>query len=311
MAAEWILYTYSVGSAQFINDLGIEIPLGAGSMIQLDENFSYSEIAGSDDLRNKAANGDVVINITGVSPAGDLSAANGVKYLVEQNVYDLEDKYYSKIQTEALIDASISAETLDAAYSNGRTIDIDYGPVRLDASNSIWAPLELVPQAAAPGGYLKDGQISIIDGILCAFDETRNKWLSVDRKLIAWGKDKASQNQYLSHWSGNSPSNNSGLRMIRDATIVGMSGHFESVVGTGVSFDVEKNDGSTAIATLSVTNATQGNQVDNTNIDLDAGDALQAYFNSDIKEDYPEFIIEIAWRFDHTPITTTTTTTTT
>lgn len=311
MAAEWTLYAYSVGSAQFIDDLGIEIPLGAGSMIQLDENFTYSEIAGSDDLRDKVSNGDVVINITGVSPAGDLSAAAGVKYLIEQNVYDLEDKYYSKIETEALIDASISAETLDAAYSNGRTVDIDYGPVKLDASGSIWAPLELVPQAVAPGGYLKDGQISVIDGILCVFDETRDKWLSVDRKFIAWGKNRRAKDQYLFHWSGNTAANNSGLRMIRNATIVGMSGHFEANVSTGVSFDVEKNDGGTAIVSLPVTNATQGNQVDDTNIDVDVGDALQAYFNSDVREQQPQFIVEVAWRFDHIAVTTTTTTTTT
>lgn len=192
----------------------------------------------------------------------------------------------------------ISANTLDEAYDeggagNGRVINADAGAVKIDTGSATNAPFEIVPKASLPSSGLADGQLAIKSGILCVYDATRAKWLSVQRQTVAFGKSKKARDQYLNHFGGDIASNLSGQRMIRDATIVGISGQLDTS-GT-CDINIRKNDVATDILTLSIS-AALGAQNGAANVDLSAGDYLQCYLDSAAKVEEPVVLVEIAWR---------------
>lgn len=192
----------------------------------------------------------------------------------------------------------ISANTLDGAYDeggagSGRVINADAGAVKLDTGAATNSPFELVPKASLPSTDLADGQFAVKSGILCIYDATRAKWLSVQRAILAFGKKGNSKDQYLNHYGGDVQSNLSGLRMIRDATIVGISGHLNAS-GT-CDLNIRKNDVATDILTLSIS-AAIGAQNGAANVDLSAGDYLQSYVDATSNVDSPMVLVEIAWR---------------
>lgn len=198
------------------------------------------------------------------------------------------------------LDVSISAagNSLDEAYDeggggSGRSITADSGAVRIDTSAATTAPLEIVPKASLPSSSLADGQIAIQTGIMYVYDNSRSKWLSIFRFPVYFGRRGLTEDQYLNVCGGVIPSNNSGIRLIRNATIVGMSAQIDAS-GTA-TFRVRKNDSATSLASLTVTAAT-GAQSSTTNVDLDAGDQIQAYLDSSAKVEDPVFTIELAWR---------------
>jgi len=187
---------------------------------------------------------------------------------------------------------------LDEAYDEGgaglgRTVTTDNGAVKLDGTSGTNAPLELAPQSANPSTLLADGQLCVRDGILCVYDATRSKWLSVQRQFICFGRKGKTRNQYIDHFAGKMRSNNSGLRMIRNGTIVGISGQLDAI-GT-CDFYIRKNDSATAQATQSLT-AVTGAQTANLNVDFSAGDFFQAYLNASSRVEDPICVVEIAWR---------------
>jgi hypothetical protein len=194
--------------------------------------------------------------------------------------------------------SAISGNTLDEAYDeggagNGRVINADAGSVKIDTGSATNAPFEIVPKASLPSTGLADGQLAVKSGILCIYDATRAKWLSVQRVMVAFGKKGRSKDQYLNHYGGDIQSNLSGLRMLRDATIVGISGQLNAS-GT-VDFNVRKNDVATDILTLSLS-AVVGAQNAAANVDLSAGDFLQCYIDNVANVRSPVALVEIAWR---------------
>ena len=203
----------------------------------------------------------------------------------------------SNIET-AMVEA-IDNNTLDMAYDQGgagagRLISADTGSVKIDTVAATTAPLELVPKAALPTTGLADGQLAIKDGILCIYDSTRAKWLSVQREFLVFGRSGNTRNQYLNFGVGNLPSNNSGYRMQRNATIVSISGQLDNI-GT-CDMNVRRNDTASNILTMAITSAL-GNADVSSNIDVSATDFIQAYLSTTTSgvED-PVMIIEIAWR---------------
>jgi hypothetical protein len=124
-------------------------------------------------------------------------------------------------------------------------------------------------------------------------DDTRGgKTLSVTRQFITWGRSFFTRNQYLNS-IGDFASNNSGYRMIRNATITGISVQTED--SDTYTVRIRKNGSATNIASLSVSSAT-GNEDGSVNIDVNEGDRLHCYLESTNFVQYPVVILEIAWR---------------
>lgn len=213
---------------------------------------------------------------------------------------DDAETVFSNIEDHIANLATVSgaAGGLDDAYDyptpgGGRTILVDSGSVQLSAADGGYAPLELSDLGTAPLSGLGAGQLAVINGLLYAYDNVRGKWLSVERMTFAWGRKGNSKDQYLDHWSGNTPSNLSGERVWRNATIVAMSGQL-NVSGT-CNFRIRRNGTVTNIATLAVA-AALGAHDTTTDVDLTAGDRLHSYIDTVANVDSPELIIEVAWR---------------
>lgn len=222
---------------------------------------------------------------------------------------DVEGTYTNISGTPTDLESTISAidtalgtaldhNTLDEAYDEGgagagRTINVTDGAVKLDTGAATNAPLELTEKASLPSTGLGAGQLAVKGGILCIYDSTRSKWLSVQRMFISFGRSGNTKDQYLNFFGGNLASNNAGLRMARNATIVSITAQFDSS-GTGTAH-IRKNDVATNIASLTVT-AALGNQATDTNVDVSAGDYLQSYLEATSACTDPMVVIEIAWR---------------
>ena len=133
------------------------------------------------------------------------------------------------------------------------------------------------------------------DGLLYAYDGTRNKWLSVDRNLIGWGRNSQNTtNEYLRQYNG-AQSNNNGWRMIRKGTITAITIQTNSNSSADYTVEIRKNDSATAILTLPVAKTESGKHVTTINVDFEAGEFLQCYLNASAVA-YPQVLIEIAWR---------------
>jgi len=295
------------GSDKTIGDLGITIV--DATQITFSDQFTYTQLAGSDDLRFLVNAGDLVVN-DGVD---DLSSSDGENYLIIIHKTYLETNYWTKTDLSATSGSNdkvdwtqissipnnlASQNTLDGAYDEGgsgvgRTINADSGAVKIDATATTAAPLEIVPQSSLPITGLSNGQISIKDGIFFIYDDTRTKFVSSDRKLLTFGRAGNTKNQYLNLGVGALPSNNAGFRMIRPAVITGLSGQLDATSNCLIT--IRKNKVDTNIATLAIATAL-GDQKSTLNIDLNTGDYIQGYLESSNKVADPVVTVEIAWR---------------
>ena len=144
----------------------------------------------------------------------------------------------------------------------------------------------------SPSGYHGQQWYNTNNGITYSYD-IRDKWLSLNRPIFSFGRSGLSNNQYLNYYGGVLPSNNSGLRMIRNATIISLAGQTTNL-GT-CTFHIRKNNLLTDIGSLDILiDYGRGLSVD---IDVNEGDILQCYFDnafSNIKD--PMLLIEVAWR---------------
>ena len=158
----------------------------------------------------------------------------------------------------------------------------------------------LVEKSAAPTTELgAAGQIPMAmmpNGILAAYDKSnsRNKWLSVQREFMTFsGRNTATnKNEYL--WIDRVNSMQSGMRLLRDATLIGIS--VEAAASGTYDIIVRKNNGATALATCSVSAATGKSQA-TFNLDLDAGDEIQCYLSAAANIEAPVVRFELAYRF--------------
>ena len=246
--------------------------------------YQYDLGGDSWDAQSEPSDGDAVL----VLDDGD-GDGNQAQY-----VYDLSTLSWVKIA-----DVDWEGNTLDKSYDEGgagagRIITVDSGSVKLDATSGTYAPIELTQQSTAPSLGLAAGQLTVVGGIPYVYDGTRAKWLSIQRGFFTFGRNGLTRSQYLDFYVGNLTSNNSGLRIVRNATIVSLSGQFSSS-GTG-TFQIRKNDSSSNISTL-LLSATSGAEDTTINVNLDAGDYLQAAMSatSPFVND-PIIVVEIAFR---------------
>lgn len=132
------------------------------------------------------------------------------------------------------------------------------------------------------------------NGVLMYFDPDRQKWLSVGRQFLNFGLDNKNigANRWLSV-VGKSYSNTTGYRLIRNATITAVS--IQTQHNTNCMFSIKKNFNAPSILDIILNNET-GKEMDNLNFDLDKGDILQVLIESGSNLNYPELLIEFAWR---------------
>lgn len=245
---------------------------------------------------------DVVYEWTGASWDLVTTPVDGNAVLVDDDGDGKQAQYVYEDSTGSWVKIADvdygEPNTLDGAYDQGgsgagKDITVDSGAVKFDATSGTYAPIELTQQSALPTSGLAAGQLAVKDGILCCYDGTRSKWLSVQRIYLTFGRKGQTSNQYLPFAAGNLPSNNSGYRIPRNATIVSISGQLDSA-GT-VDFRLRSNDNAANISTLSLSSSTGGQ--DNTiNVDTSQGDFLQMYSDNATAVEDPMVIVEVAYR---------------
>jgi len=199
-----------------------------------------------------------------------------------------------------IADADIltKGNTLDQAYDQGgagagRIVTADTGAVKLDASSGTNAPIELTELSSLPTTGLGAGQVAIKGGILYVYDSARSKWLSTQRTTLVFGRKGSSKNQFLNFGAGTLPSNNSGYRIARNATIVSITGQLDGAGNCDIR--LRKNDAAANIASLNIS-AAIGNQDTTININLNAGEYLQSYLDAAASVEDPMVVVELAWR---------------
>jgi len=133
------------------------------------------------------------------------------------------------------------------------------------------------------------------NGIMAVFDKSnsRNKWLSVQREFMTFmGRDNSNNsNEYAR--LGTFTSNQTGDRLIRKATIVGIS--IQTNGSETWTAEVRKNGTATVQASLAAA-AVEGNQTSTLNVDFDAGDEIQVFINGSMIN-RPVIKLEYAYRF--------------
>jgi len=119
MAMWTVIIKNNSGSDQTIEDLGLVI--ADGDTVTLSDEYTYDEIAGSDDLRDLVSNGDLVVN----DGTNDLSATEGVEYLSLENLKKLHDDFYTKTQLQTSGQAQVHWDNITnaPAIGSGHWID--------------------------------------------------------------------------------------------------------------------------------------------------------------------------------------------
>lgn len=289
------------GSAKSFEDLGISVP--ASGSISFSDFFDFTEISNSDDLRSAVASaGNIVLN----DGSSDLNAIDAVDLLTIENIEDVRENHYTKTELSTSGSSIVDwgnlqnipgglgdTNDLNGAYEQGRIIQVDTGSVELSAAEGGYAPFDLHNLTNAPTLDLSSGQMAVIGGLLYVYDAARSKWLSVQRQTFVFGRRGRSRNQYLNFFVSDNPSNNSGIRMLRNATIVGLAGQLNAVGSCDLR--LRKDDVVTNITTLNI-NSALGNIDASVNVDVDANSFLQAYVDASPFVRSPVLVVEIAWR---------------
>jgi len=147
----------------------------------------------------------------------------------------------------------------------------------------------ITPDTDAPTTNVADGAIAIIDGLLSVYDNSRSKFLSVDRTTFVASRRGNATNIYLRGPDG-VPTSQTGFRMPRAGTITAVWGASEGVE----TWTVRIRKGGADQETLAIT-AADGDQKITSNVDFAAGDELQVYCDGTAVT-APVAGFEVAWR---------------
>lgn len=187
------------------------------------------------------------------------------------------------------VSGTTAGVSLDDAYNNGNVLNVDNGPVTLNSGGG-YAPIQITPSTSAPTQNLADGQLAIVQGIQYQYDSIRNKWLSVNREFPSYTARFGCGNYLSSDKHGGI---NSGFVVPRDCTITAITAN----VGWGTqnkTFHIMKNGTHTSIQSFVM--ASGKFQDDAIDLDIDAGDTVQIYFEPGPQAYSPRINIEVAWR---------------
>lgn len=132
MAIEYIVRLKNDTTADLlIEDLGFVLQ-GLEDNLSSDQ-FSYSQLCDSEDLKDLVNSGDVVVN----DGTEDLTISEAIKFLTRENKYNLEKDYYNKTQLQTEGQSSVNQANITNAPSFGSPSQIKpvrYRVVSVDAS---------------------------------------------------------------------------------------------------------------------------------------------------------------------------------
>lgn len=174
---------------------------------------------------------------------------------------------------------------LTAPWTPGQTLT-------LNPATSTDAAVVLTPDSVAPTTNVVDGALTIVAGILYAYDAGRAKWLSVGRQFLTAGKSGLANDVSL-RTHDSVVMSNTAWRALRNGTITGM---FAQTVDTvSWTLEVRLNGLASPVATLAITTAA-GGQSTSTDVNFAVGDTIELFANTTGNISNPLTGIEIAWR---------------
>jgi len=139
-------------------------------------------------------------------------------------------------------------------------------------------------------------ELKVDEGRLWVYDEVRDKWLSPDRLFAIAGRDGRAKNLYL-RLIDDHPSNLTGYRMLRKATIVAIAAQTRN--NETWTLQIRKNGDPTNLYSLPISSVSGAHNTV-VDVDVDEGDQVQMFAETTnflgIKD--PFVMIEIAWRND-------------
>ena len=229
-----------------------------------------------------------VVRLEEVPDNGTINTPPTISGLTENTIYPpVANEFYVNYGTGDLVFNSAQA---------GSSLTVDYwqkgSVVEASDINYIYDTACIISATAPLTPYLGQNWFNTNNGIKYTYD-IRNKWLSIARFTITFGRVGATSNQYLNYFASRVASSISGLRMAKNATIVSLAGQF-NVLNTG-TFHLIKNSIAASIASLTVTNS-MGGEDNSINVDLNQSDYLRGYFASTVSVQGPILMVEIAWR---------------
>lgn len=262
-------------------------------------NASSVNVTGNSLTLKTTTSGNVNISAAGSLNLDDGNLTSAIP-LSESGVTALDPSFTATSIIGAInesLNLATGADTLDEVYDSsagsgaGRTITVDSGSVKLDASSGNFAPIELTEQTAAPSADLAAGQLSYINNQLYVYDGDRSKWLSVNELHYQWS-DRNSKGKYLP--VGSSLDAGMGYRVPMNATVCKVS--VWSSNSTSRSLELRKNGTATALKTFSLAAGVYTST--NDDIDLTANDVLQVYVSGASGPPVKDVIVSVyvRWR---------------
>ena len=127
-------------------------------------------------------------------------------------------------------------------------------------------------------------------------DPTRsNKWVSTDRQTFSFGRNRTNLGDQYLRFVDRLVTSVNGPPMVRNALITAIS--LRCTNNVNADFHVRRNGVGIDLTTVSLS-GTKDIQVDNLNVDLNAGDYLQIYMDVNSGTvSRPVINVEFAWRF--------------
>jgi hypothetical protein len=201
------------------------------------------------------------------------------------NAGQLDDRYYTEIEVDTIsgsLQSQIDGISMDHGDLSGLSDDDHPQYLRADGNRELSGDWDAGNYSITALEYYGDG--STLSGIAYVdsddvyfYDTTRSKTLGVAILQIGCGRNSANTtDQYLRTFNG-VPMNQTGVALPWDVTLIGG-------VAMGARNDqtwtvrLRKNDSTTNLASLSVTNAYE-NHVTDADIDFDEGDRIQIYMD--------------------------------
>lgn len=160
------------------------------------------------------------------------------------------------------------------SHGGGRNINVDFGPVSLNASNG-FAPLRLQEINYVPNQWLNTGQICVYDSEMFIYDATRSCWNSISGYSIYGSRNGNAKGQYLRLGDGVSFNDDVGWVAPWDGVVVSLMGTCRDPSYN--SIQLRKNGNSTSAEVwFSNSNKCWSNNIDEK---FNEGDVLNFYID--------------------------------
>ena len=258
----------------------------------VDGNITFVGTITDTTVTNMNVTNSEILLRDGAGAGGDAAilverGATGADACVSWN--ETSDRWESGIiGTKATIPGIENDEDIPGVWCFGGVDDTEPDLCLLEKSDAAPPTTNLGAAGEIPMAMMENGLLAIYDK-----SNSRSKWLSVQREfMIFTGRDNSNNsNEYAR--AGDFTSNQAGIRLIRKATLVGIS--IQTNGSETWTAEVRKNGSATVESSLAAV-AVAGDQDGTINVDFDAGDEIQVYINGSMIN-RPAIKLEFAYRF--------------